>query len=54
MTALANGSQFHKFPRNSDFYLTTRNPTVQLQLFSVYIDCLWGLGELELPLDLTR
>lgn len=43
MTALANGSKFHKFPRNSGFYLTTRNPTVQLQLFSAYIDCLWGL-----------
>ena len=52
---LADGKWFHKFLRNVDFYLTTRNPPkVQVKLISGYLECLLEFGKLECPLDLTE
>ena len=37
----SGGNLVSKFPRNADFYVTTRNPSiVQLELISRYMECL--------------
>ena len=52
---LADGKWFHKFPRNVDFYLTTRNPLeVQVKLISRYLECLLEFEEPNCLLDLTE
>lgn len=38
--------------RNAGFYVTTRNPLVQVDPIPGSLDCLWGLG-LEFLLDMT-
>jgi hypothetical protein len=51
---LANENRFHKFLTNACFYLTARNP--QVELIPEYSDCLlpfrvWRIG---VPLGLTN
>lgn len=38
MTAFANGSRFHECLQTAGFYLSTRNPIVQFELISGYLD----------------
>lgn len=48
---LEDGNKFGEFLSNTDFYLTARDPVIQAELISGYIDCLpafWRFGKMSL------
>lgn len=48
---LADGNEVGEFLSNTDFYLTARDPVIQAELISGYIDCLpafWRFGKMSL------
>lgn len=52
MTPFGRWGPVSQVPEECGFYLTTRSPTVQLELTSGYMDC-FGVRGLEFPLGLT-